>query len=88
MLIVMIVVILVVSQGVWVGNEAHIVRDMLLLCEILNVKPKVNHLLLILISIIESHQEVSCDFVHSSSGEAKSLLDLRIGIISSSRILL
>jgi hypothetical protein len=37
MLIVIIVVILIVRQGVGIGDEANEVRDMLLLCEILDV---------------------------------------------------
>jgi hypothetical protein len=71
MLIVMIVVKLVVSEFIGVCHETNIIRNVLLLSEILDVKTEVNDYLLALGTVKKGHQEVSCDLIDNTTGNTE-----------------
>lgn len=56
-LVVRVVVVLVVSKLLQVCHVPHVVRDVHLLSEVLDVEAEINDLLLILVSVEEGHQE-------------------------------
>jgi hypothetical protein len=76
MLVVVITVILVIRDLVRVSHEPHVIRYVLLLREILDVEAQVNHVLLVLVSVIECDQEVASDLVDTATGDPEYLLNL------------
>jgi hypothetical protein len=78
MLIMLVVIKLIVSEGVLVRNEPNIIRDMLFLNKVLNVETKIDHSLVTSQWVIEGHKEAACNFVNQTSRQLKFLLYLGI----------
>jgi hypothetical protein len=79
---------LIVCKVVLISHKSHVVRNVLFLHEVLNVKSEIHHSLLKLISVIVGNQEASRDLVDNSSWKSKLLLDLGVRVVSLSLKLL
>ena len=78
MLIMLVVIKLIVSEGVLVRNESHIIRDMLFLNKVLDVQTEIDHGLVTSQWVIEGDKEAACDLVNQTSRQLKFLLYLGI----------
>lgn len=78
MLIMLVVIKLIVSEGVLVRNEPDIIRDMLFLNKVLDVETQIDHSLVTSQWVIEGDKEAACDLVNQTSRQLKFLLYLGI----------
>ena len=80
-LVVRIVVELILSQVVQVSHESHIIGDVLLLGEVLDVHTKVNDDLLELDGVSEGHKEAAGDLIDHTSWQLQLLLYLDVRVV-------
>jgi len=62
-----IVIILVISNSVWVWNIPNEVSDVDLFGIVFDVKPNIQNLLFLLLSVIEGYEEWTCQLIYETA---------------------
>jgi hypothetical protein len=82
MLVMSIIIELIVCKWVLVSYKSNIIRYMLLLGEVFDIKTQINDCFLVLNRVSKLNQEAARNFIDHSSRQLKDLLYLSVWIVS------